>query len=84
MPGSPVMRKIWEKTYIIPIQMSSMSFRIRFVKSCWASCANRYITTTETISYENARQLDQTFSSVYPEAAGHWRPIWDPSEYPAD
>lgn len=30
---------------------------------------NRYITTTETISYENARQLDQTFSSVYPEAA---------------
>lgn len=30
---------------------------------------NRYITTTETISYENARQLDQTFSSVYPELA---------------
>ena len=28
---------------------------------------NRYITTSESISYENARELEQTFSDEYPE-----------------
>ena len=28
---------------------------------------NRYITTSESISYENARELEQTFSDKYPE-----------------
>ena len=28
---------------------------------------NRYITTSESISYENARELEQAFSDVYPE-----------------
>ncbi len=28
---------------------------------------NRYISTTETISYEDARQLERVFSSLYPE-----------------
>lgn len=28
---------------------------------------NRYITTSESISYENARELEQTFSNEYPE-----------------
>lgn len=30
---------------------------------------NRYITTTETISYENARKLERIFSEEYPETA---------------
>ena len=30
---------------------------------------NRYITTTETISYENARELERIFSEEYPETA---------------
>ena len=28
---------------------------------------NRYITTSESISYENARELEQAFSDEYPE-----------------
>ena len=30
---------------------------------------NRYITTTENISYENARKLEKLFTEKYPEQA---------------
>ena len=60
-------RKQSEKQRTIPTRMYSMYFQTVFVKSCLPVMRNRYITTSESISYENARELEQTFSDEYPE-----------------